>query len=91
MDYDIFEEWLIKKRAYSPKVAKDVLSRCRRVERIMNRPIAKLCRDEKILESTLKYLWTNAATYIKPGANKTTSVSIIGTAVKLAHHFLREK
>lgn len=85
---DNFREWLICKKAYSPRPARDMLSRCKRVERIFDISLAKSIKTEKDLDELLHRLKNDAHSYLKAGASHTTSVSILRTAVRLYHEYL---
>lgn len=52
MCYDIFLNWLLKEKNLSPRAAKDVVSRCKRICNIMN--------TENIDASTIAKLNSNA-------------------------------
>ena len=85
---DNFREWLIRNKAYSPRPARDMLSRCKRVERIFDISLDKSIKTEKNLDELLYKLKNDADSYLKTGANHTTSVGILRTAVRLYHEYL---
>ena len=85
---DNFREWLIRKKAYSPRPARDMLSRCKRVERIFNISLDKSIKTEKNLDELLHRLKNDADSYLKAGVNRITSVGILRTAVRLYHEYL---
>lgn len=87
---DTFKKWLIEDMRYAGRSAKDVLSRCRRVERVLGINLNKAVKSKKGCDDVCQRLVDKADTYIKPGANKVGSVSIIATAVKLYHNFLNK-
>ena len=85
---DNFREWLIRKKAYSPRPARDMFSRCKRVERIFNISLDKSIKTEKNLDELLHRLKNDADSYLKAGVNHITSVGILRTAVRLYHEYL---
>ena len=88
MAKDNFREWLICNKAYKPRPARDMLSRCKRVERIFNISLDKSIETQKNLEELLHRLKNDADSYLRVGANHTTSVGILRTAVRLYHEYL---
>ena len=85
---DSFREWLISKKAYSHRPARDMLSRCKRVERIFSISLDETIKTEKSLDERLHRLKNDADSYLKVGANHITSVGILRTAVRLYHEYL---
>jgi hypothetical protein len=76
---DAFYEWLIQSRGYSVRAAKDVVSRCKRIERVLGIDL-----DGHLTLSDVRERLTAAApSYLRAGANPVTAVSILRTAAKL--------
>jgi hypothetical protein len=85
---DKLRQWLITEARYAARSAKDVLSRCRRVERIFNVNLDKAVKTQDGLEKIMNRLQNESGSYLKPKVNRMLSVSIMKTAVKLYHRFL---
>lgn len=84
---DDFREWLIKETKYSGRSTSDVISRCKRVEKILNVNLAHTLRSEKEFHIISKALWDKSDSYLRPGANKTGSVKILVAALRIYRKF----
>jgi len=83
-----FKKWLIEEKQYNEYSARDVLSRCRRVEKVFNIKLSKTVKSINGYNNIRQRLLDEFHRYIKPGANTKKSVSAIVTAIKVYHNFL---
>lgn len=84
-----FNEWLASERGYSDRAARDVVSRCRRIEKILGTSLDRSVRSATGRDTILERLRADADQYLRPGSNKTTAVGILLSAVRLYHDFLQ--
>lgn len=62
MDYIIFSEWLKNSKNFSERSAKDVVCRCKRVNRIINKNDINTQTLTSLIESEI---YENMSTYVK--------------------------
>lgn len=88
MDRDLFIDWLMGDGGYdSPKSAKDVYSRCCRIERILQKRIAILTSSQEALNGTLERLVIEAPRHMRATANHARGISVLQTAARRAHEY----
>ncbi len=87
MDYERFQVWLMAKKGYSNRASRNVLSRCRRIERLVGQSMKDIVRTQQSVDEVMSFLSSNADDYLRAGANKVTAVSILRTALRLAHDY----
>jgi hypothetical protein len=76
MDYCLFKDWLCGQKDYSGRAAADVVSRCKRIERILEKPIQTLVSTETALAKTLDALSNKSSEYLRPGSNPVTAIPL---------------
>jgi hypothetical protein len=83
MNEDRFKNWLLKNKQLGAKQSGDVLSRCRRIERVLNVSLDGTVSSQSKLDALMERLWSEAAEYLRPGANRTTAASQLRSAARL--------
>lgn len=81
MDNDNFYQWLVTKKDFGNKSARDVLSRCHRVENMFN-----IILDDYVnsgLEKILQRIKKEACLSLKQGINQIAIISQLRRAVTL--------
>jgi hypothetical protein len=82
MNDDGFRQWLTKSKNMPDKQARDVVSRCNRIERVFNVSLDDVVRSQRKLETLLERTSVEADNYLKAGANQLTASSQLRTAAR---------
>jgi len=88
MDDKSFGEWLIRKRRYGPQSARDMQSRCRRIERIFRCDLDRVLQSPTAYESYHHRLMEKADQILGPRTNRRYAIGSLRTALKLYVEFL---
>jgi hypothetical protein len=57
MEKELFLQWLLEKRELASKAAQDVVSRCKRVELILDEKLEKATASQMALDAALTGIW----------------------------------
>jgi hypothetical protein len=57
MDRDLFLQWVVEKRGLASKAAQDVVSRCKRIESILDQNLEKTVASQHAFDAALTELW----------------------------------
>ncbi len=83
MNTDNLQDWLIRNKHLGEKPSGDVLSRCRRVERILHISLENEVHPHDRLEKVLERIRKETGSYLKPGSNQQYVVSQLRRAAIL--------
>lgn len=82
--------WLTHDRDCAQHVARDVESRCRRIERVMSTSLDDAVRDDAVFSQLLTRLQSEAPTFLGPSKNPKGALSVLTRAAKLYREFLEK-
>jgi hypothetical protein len=91
MNLDDFRKWLVAHKGHASRAAGDVVSRSKRIERILGKPIQDLVRSEAALVKTLGLLSSKADEYLPSNVCQDSSVYALRRAAVLAREFVESK
>lgn len=84
----LFYDWLITTEKYSKKSASDMVSRCKRIEKIFNIKLEETIITKENFNKLREKIRTEANTFIMSGSSFTSSISPIVLAIRKYHKFL---
>jgi hypothetical protein len=85
-----FRLWLENKRSIKGRYLSDIMSRCRRIERLLDMSLDSAVASEQKLNRAISYLGHNSKTYLRRGADS-KSVSMLRVAVRYYAEFINFK
>lgn len=85
-----FREWLIINQGMKRKSAGDVISRCRRIEKILGLSIEDKIQTSDGLDEILFRLDDESSNYLSPDTNKIFAVGVLKRAAKLYQAYILE-
>ncbi len=88
MDETGLKNWLISEKNFEKKSAGDVVSRCRRIERILEISLDTSANTPEGLHHVATRLKGEASTYLKPDVNKVYAVAVLRRAATLYSEYL---
>lgn len=91
VDTDKFLLWLAKKKGFGEKAAKDVVSRCNRIERILNLSLDDEVNSSKGLGDLLERIKSQAPDNIREGSEKRFVIPQLRRAAKLYAEYKNSK
>ena len=83
MNENKFKEWLINDMGKDLRQAGDILSRCRRVERVLDISLDGATASEDKFSAMMERLAAEANNYLKPGSNRITALGQLRSAARL--------
>ncbi len=83
MDTVGLQDWLINKKEFQKKSARDVISRCKRVERIFDISLDTTLKSQADVNELIDRLRAESSSYLAPEVKKVYAVSVLRRAVKL--------
>ena len=84
-----FRQWLTETKGFKQKSAGDILSRCRRVERVLGISLREELSQPADVEDIRQKLRQNQAAYLDPKTNPIYAVAVLQRAVNLYGEYLR--
>lgn len=88
MDETGLKNWLISEKNFGKKSAGDVVSRCRRIERILEISLDTSANTPEDLHHVATRLKEESSTYLKPDVNKVYAVAVLRRAATLYSEYL---
>lgn len=88
MDKAGLKNWLISEKNFGKKSAGDVVSRCRRIERILEISLDISVDTPEGLDHIATRLKGESSTYLKPHVNKVYAVAVLRRAATLYSEYL---
>lgn len=88
MDETGLKNWLVLEKNFGKKSAGDVVSRCRRIERILEVSLDTLVNTPKGLQHVTDWLKKESSIYLKPDVNKVYAVAVLRRAATLYSEYL---
>ena len=84
---DNFRAWLISSKMMGEKSARDVLSRCGRVEKVIKVSLETAAQTETGIQKVLDTLSTKSSSYLSPKTNAVYAVAVLKRAVRLYYEY----
>lgn len=91
MDELGFRQWLITTKSMGNKSARDVVSRCRRIEKTFGTQLVEVVQSEKEMSNLTTRLKQEASSYLKPGTNPIYGVAVVRRAARLYEEYHLQK
>ena len=83
MDKVGLQSWLIDTKGFQKKSARDIVSRCKRVEKIFSISLDVTLQSKADIDGLIDRLGTESSSYLAPEVKKVYAVSVLRRAVKL--------
>lgn len=82
-----FKTWVIRKKKLGVKSARDVVSRCKRVERVFGISLHSAIRNSNDANQMVKQLTREQSKFFSPSTNKVYALAVLARAVRLYGEF----
>jgi hypothetical protein len=86
-----FQRWLVSEKGLGEKSARDVLSRCRRIERTFAVSLDTIVQSRKAVEELSERLSSESGSYLKPSTNPAYGVPVVRRAMMLYAEYKSQK
>lgn len=76
-------DWLINVKGFQKKSARDVVSRCRRIENIFNISLTSNVKSKEDVDQLLQRLTQESSTFLAPHVKKIYAVTVLRRSLTL--------